>query len=44
MGDSLCHLSHGYLAGVLTEILGRKTELQLEHSGTNACKKRLRMK
>lgn len=44
MGDSLCHLSHGYLAGVLSEVLGRKAELQLEHPGTNACKKRLRIK
>ena len=44
MGDSLCHLSHGYLAGVLSEVLGKKADLSLEHAGTNACKKRLRIK
>ena len=44
MGDALCQLSHGYLAGVLSEILGRKAQLVLEHAGTNACKKQLRVK
>lgn len=44
MGDSLCHLSHGYLAGVLSEVLGKKVDLSLEHAGTNSCKKRLRIK
>ena len=44
MGQALCQLSHGYLAGVLSQILGRKTDIALEHAGVNACKKRLRMK
>lgn len=44
MGETLCHLGHGYLAGVLSEILGKKADLALEHAGINACKKRLTIK
>ena len=44
MGDALCFLSHGYLAGLLGEIMGKKCDLQLDHAGTNACKKALRIK
>ncbi|MHA1907630.1 MAG: hypothetical protein ACW98Y_10085 [Candidatus Thorarchaeota archaeon] len=37
----LCHLSNGYLCGMLDEILGEKVGVSIEHAGPLACKKRM---
>ena len=37
----LCHLSNGYLCGMMDEILGEKVGIDIEHTGPLACKKRM---
>jgi predicted hydrocarbon binding protein len=44
MGEALCQLSHGYFAGVMSQILDKKVDLHLEHAGINVCKKQLRLR
>ncbi|MBN2344000.1 MAG: hypothetical protein JXX29_17700 [Deltaproteobacteria bacterium] len=38
---SLCFMMYGFFSGALENIMGKKTELQIVHSGENACLKRL---
>ena len=38
---SLCFMMYGFFSGALENIMGKKTELQIMHTGENACLKRL---
>lgn len=40
---SLCFMMYGFFSGALENIMGKKTELQIVHSGENACLKRLKI-
>jgi len=40
---SLCTTMYGFFSGALETIMGCKAELEIIHSGENACLKRLRM-
>ena len=37
----LCHLSNGYLCGMLDEVMGEKVGIDIETTGPLACKKRM---
>lgn len=37
LGGVICSLGHGYMAGMLQELTGKKMDLVTEHAGTNAC-------
>ncbi|MBN2526859.1 MAG: hypothetical protein JXR76_10740 [Deltaproteobacteria bacterium] len=38
---SLCFMMYGFFSGALENIMGKKTELQIVHTGENACLKKL---
>ena len=37
LGGVICSLGHGYIAGMLQELTGKKMDLVMEHAGPNAC-------
>lgn len=43
LGGFLCQALHGYLAGSIEEMLGKKVDLRTLHSGPRACKIRVEM-
>jgi predicted hydrocarbon binding protein len=40
-GGPICHLTNGNLCGMISEITGRKTGMEIEHAGPNSCLKRV---
>jgi len=37
LGGVICSLGHGYMAGILQELTGKKVDVVTEHAGPNAC-------
>lgn len=37
-GGMLCQVTHGYMAGMMEDMLGAKVDMKIEHSGPLACK------
>ncbi|MFX0161999.1 MAG: hypothetical protein ACFE68_01505 [Candidatus Hodarchaeota archaeon] len=37
LGGVICSLGHGYIAGILQELTGKKIDIKTEHAGPNAC-------
>lgn len=40
----ICRITHGLFAGMIGEVMDRKVDLLVEHTGPNACKKIVSMK
>jgi len=40
----ICRITHGLFAGMMSEILGKKVDVHVEHAGPNACKKVMEMR
>ncbi len=40
----ICRITHGLFAGMMSEVLGKKVDVHVEHAGPNACKKIMEMK
>jgi predicted hydrocarbon binding protein len=40
----ICRITHGLFAGMMSEVMGGKVDLFVEHPGPNACKKIVAMK
>ena len=40
----ICRITHGLFAGMMSEVLGKKVDVHVDHAGPNACKKIMEMK
>ncbi|MGY5854201.1 MAG: hypothetical protein RTU92_11585 [Candidatus Thorarchaeota archaeon] len=43
-GGPVCYLTNGNLCGILSEIMGKKVSMEIEHTGPNSCLKRLNLR
>ena len=43
-GGPVCYLTNGNLCGIISEIMEKKVSMEIEHTGPNACMKRLNLR